>query len=45
MAKLEAGDAAPEFRLEGSDGKIHTLGDLRGRAVVIAWFPRAFTGG
>ncbi len=40
------GDEAPAFRLVGSDGKTHSLEDHRGkRAVVIAWFPKAFTGG
>jgi peroxiredoxin Q/BCP len=43
---LEVGDEAPPFRLVGSDGKTHSLEDHRGRrAVVIAWFPKAFTGG
>jgi peroxiredoxin Q/BCP len=37
---------APEFSLPGTDGKVHTLSDHRGkRAVVIAWFPKAFTQG
>jgi len=44
-AGLEAGDAAPPFSLAGSDGRTHTLADLRGRTVVLAWFPKAFTGG
>lgn len=45
-APLKAGDAAPAFDLLGSDGKRHTLADHVGRqAVVIAWFPKAFTGG
>jgi len=44
--ELQAGDAAPEFALPGSDGKTHSLSDHRGRqAVVLAWFPKAFTGG
>lgn len=42
---LTPGDAAPEFSLAGSDGKNHTLSDLRGHYVVVAWFPKAFTGG
>ena len=43
---LHVGDRAPDFVLPGSDGQMHRLGDLAGRsAVVIAWFPRAFTGG
>jgi peroxiredoxin Q/BCP len=45
-AELKVGDMAPEFSLEGSDGKRYSLADFRGkRAVVLAWFPRAFTSG
>lgn len=44
-ASLQVGDAAPEFELKGSDGKTWKLSDLRGRTVVVAWFPKAFTGG
>jgi peroxiredoxin Q/BCP len=43
---LKVGDMAPDFSLQGSDGKTHRLSDYRGKtAVVIAWFPRAFTSG
>jgi peroxiredoxin Q/BCP len=43
---LKKGDAAPAFKLKGSDGKEHALADHAGKqAVVIAWFPKAFTGG
>jgi peroxiredoxin Q/BCP len=42
---LQPGDEAPLFELPGSDGRIYRLRDLRGRAVVLAWFPKAFTGG
>lgn len=46
MADLNVGDAAPGFDLPGSDGKHHSLAEHLGkRAVVIAWFPKAFTGG
>jgi thioredoxin-dependent peroxiredoxin len=43
--ELKVGDTAPAFELAGSDGKIHKLSDYKGRAVVLAWFPKAFTGG
>jgi len=42
----QAGDAAPAFSLPGSDGATHALADFKGKkAVVLAWFPKAFTGG
>ena len=43
--ELKVGDAAPAFSLAGSDGKTHKLSDYKGKAVVLAWFPKAFTGG
>ena len=43
--ELKEGEMAPNFSLIGSDGKTHKLSDYRGRAVVLAWFPKAFTGG
>ena len=43
---IAVGDMAPDFALKGSDGKTHTLAEHRGkRAVVLAWYPRAFTSG
>jgi peroxiredoxin Q/BCP len=42
----QPGDAAPAFALPGSDGATHTLAEFKGKkAVVVAWFPKAFTGG
>ena len=44
--ELKVGDLAPNFTLRGSDGKTHTLAEFKGKsAVVLAWFPKAFTGG
>ena len=43
--ELKVGDLAPAFSLPGSDGKTHSLDRLKGRTVVLAWFPKAFTGG
>jgi len=43
---LKVGDKAPNFTLKGSDGKSYSLADFKGKkAVVIAWYPKAFTGG
>ena len=45
-AALQVGDQAPAFSAPGSDGKTHTLAESRGKqAVVLAWFPKAFTAG
>ena len=44
-AAVEVGDTAPDWTLLGSDGQQHTLSGLRGTHVVIAFFPKAFTGG
>jgi peroxiredoxin Q/BCP len=45
-AELQVGDPAPNFTMVGSDGKTYSLSDFKGkRAVVLAWFPKAFTGG
>lgn len=43
---LAVGDPAPDFTLVGSDGETHRLADFKDRqAVVLAWFPMAFTSG
>ncbi len=45
-AELEVGDPAPDFTLAASDGNSYTLADFKGKqAVVLAWYPRAFTSG
>ncbi len=45
-ADLRPGDLAPAFALPGSDGRSYSLADFKGKqAVVLAWFPKAFTGG
>jgi peroxiredoxin Q/BCP len=43
--ELKVGDKAPAFSLPGTDDRTHTLAGYAGRTVVLAWFPKAFTGG
>ena len=45
-AELKVGDQAPDFSLPGTDGKTYKLSDFKGKkAVVVAWFPKAYTSG
>lgn len=39
MAKVDVGDAAPDFELPGSDGKTFKLSEHRGGNVVLAFYP------
>jgi peroxiredoxin Q/BCP len=39
------GDTAPAFELTSTTGETVRLGDLAGKTVVLAFFPKAFTGG
>lgn len=44
--ELKVGDQAPNFTLKATDGKTYKLSDFKGKkAVVVAWFPKAFTSG
>lgn len=43
---IKVGEAAPEFELKGSDGKTYKSTDLKGKTpYILAWYPKAFTGG
>ena len=42
---LLTGDVAPDFSLAGDDGKNYCLADLRGRRVVLYFYPRDSTPG
>ena len=46
-AAPETGDPAPDFSMQGSDGNTYSLEQLvtGDNAIVIAFFPKAFTGG
>ncbi len=46
QAAPQVGEMAPDFTLVGSDGESYSMAQFRGkRPVVIAFFPKAFTGG
>ena len=46
FASPDVGDAAPDFQLKGSDGNTYSVSQFKGKQpVVIAFFPKAFTGG
>ena len=39
MAKVDVGDAAPDFELPGTGGETYRLSDHRGKNVVLAFYP------
>ncbi len=43
MAKVDVGDAAPDFELPGTGDKRYRLSDYLGRRVVLAFYPADFT--
>lgn len=43
MARLQVGDAAPDFELPGRGGRTYRLSDYRGRKVVLVFYPGDFT--
>ncbi|WP_375478326.1 thioredoxin-dependent thiol peroxidase [uncultured Jatrophihabitans sp.] len=45
MARLAAGDQAPDFTLPDADGKEVSLADFRGRKVIVYFYPAAMTPG
>ena len=45
MPRLAVGDLAPDFTLQTADGGSVTLSDLRGRHVIVYFYPAAMTPG
>jgi len=42
---LKVGDKAPDFQLQAADGREAALSGLRGKPVVLYFFPKALTSG
>ena len=43
---LKVGDPAPDFTLKASNGRTYKVSDFRNKqAIVLAWFPKAYTRG
>ncbi len=45
MAELKIGSMAPDFSLDGDDGKKHSLKEFRGKKVVLYFYPKDDTSG
>jgi peroxiredoxin Q/BCP len=45
IMSLEVGDKAPSFKLKNQDGKIISLADLKGKPVVLYFYPKDDTTG
>jgi thioredoxin-dependent peroxiredoxin len=43
MSKVDVGDPAPDFELEGTGEKTYRLADYRDRKVILAFYPGDFT--
>jgi peroxiredoxin Q/BCP len=45
MTEIKVGDLAPDFTLPNQDGKPLTLSSLRGKLIVLYFYPKDFTSG
>lgn len=43
MTKLQKGDKAPNFSAKDQDGNVHSLGDYKGKKLVVFFYPKANT--
>lgn len=44
-ADVEVGQPAPDFQLPDENGKIRSLADFKGKTLILAFYPKDFTGG
>jgi peroxiredoxin Q/BCP len=45
MTEIMVGSTAPDFSLQGDDGKKHSLKDFRGKKIVLYFYPKDDTSG
>jgi len=44
-ADVEIGQPAPDFRLPDQDNHLRSLADYKGKILILAFYPKDFTGG
>jgi len=44
-ATVEVGQQAPDFQLPDETGHIRSLADYKGKTLILAFYPKDFTGG
>jgi peroxiredoxin Q/BCP len=44
-ADVEVGQPAPDFRLPDQDNHLRSLADYKGKILILAFYPKDFTGG
>jgi peroxiredoxin Q/BCP len=44
-ADVEVGQPAPDFRLPDQDNHLRSLADFKGKILILAFYPKDFTGG
>jgi peroxiredoxin Q/BCP len=44
-ADLEVGQPAPDFSLADQNATLHRLADFKGKTLILAFYPKDFTGG
>lgn len=44
-ADVRVGQEAPDFSVQDQNGKVRTLAEFKGKTLVLAFYPKDFTGG
>ena len=44
-ADIRVGQEAPDFSVQDQNGKVRTLAEFKGKTLVLAFYPKDFTGG